>query len=59
MLQVEVKRTMHFLPYAEKTLCGNVKMWRKAFQTKADIFRLAYLSVKSHSDCLLEILNLF
>lgn len=34
MLQVEVKRTMHFLPYAEKTLCGNVKMWRKALQQK-------------------------
>lgn len=58
MLQVEVKRTMQFLLYAEKNLYGNVKIRRKALQTKADIFRLACLSVKSHGDSLLEIFNL-
>lgn len=59
MLQVEVKRTMPFLRYAEKNFCGYIKTWRKVLQTKADIFRLACLSVKSHSDSLLEIFNLF
>lgn len=59
MLQVEVKRTIHFLPYAENNLCENVKMWRKAFQTKEDISRFAYLSVKSHTDSPLEIFKVF
>ena len=53
------KKNHYFFPYEEKNLVGKVKIWRKAFQTKADIFRLACFSVKIHSDSLLEIFNLF